>query len=67
MQHRIILTAAISNWADGDAHASIVVGGLHADGENAELTTAVELPALEDCKDLRVYARRALAALLGEL
>lgn len=67
MQHRIIMTAAISNWEDGDCHATIVIGGLHADGQNAEDTIALELPPLADVKDLRLYARRALASLLAEL
>lgn len=67
MEHRIILTVAISNWADGDCHGSLVVGGMFADGSPAELTLAVETGPVPVGGDLRQYARRALGALLGEL
>lgn len=67
MEHRIILTAAMSNWSDGDMHASIVIGGCRADGTPVETTIGLEMPPIECGEDLRQYARRALAALLGEL
>ena len=67
MPHRIILTIAISNWDDGDCHGSIVVGGMFADGSPAEATIAVETGPVPVGGDLRQYARRALAAVLGEL
>lgn len=67
MQNRIILTAAMSNWADGEMHASIVIGGCRADGTPVEETIAIHLPSAECGDDTRLYARRCLAALLGEL
>ena len=67
MPNRIILTAAMSNWADGELHASIVIGGCRADGTPVEETIAVHLPGVECGEDVRLYARRCLAALVGEL
>lgn len=67
MQNRIILTAAISAWNDGDTHASIVIGGMLGDGTPVEETIAVEVDVAYTGESLRRYAQRALAALVGEL
>jgi len=67
MKNHVILTAAVSSWRDGDCHATIVIGGQRADGTPVEETIALELPELEVGEDMRRYARKALAALLGEL
>lgn len=67
MQHRIIVTAALSNWADGDCHATVVIGGTFADGTPAEEVIGVEMPTVDLREDLRDYARRALLALVAEL
>lgn len=67
MEHRIIVTAAMSNWSDGDMHASVVVGGCRADGTPVEETIGLELPPIECGEDLRHYVRRCLCALMAEL
>lgn len=67
MQHRIIVTAAMSHWADGDLHASIVIGGCREDGTPVDETIAVEMDAIDMGEDLRQYARRVLTALVSEL
>jgi len=67
MKNHLILTAAISSWRDGDTHASVVIGGMRPDGTPVEETIGLELPEIEVGEDMRQYARRALAALLGEL
>jgi len=67
MDQHVIVTAAISNWADGACHATVVVGGYTTDGTPIEETFKVETETLSECSDWRVYARRALAGLLAEL
>lgn len=67
MEHRIIVTAALSHWADGDLHGSVVIGGCREDGTPVEETIAVELPCVATCEDLRRYAKQVLWSLVAEL